>query len=76
MLGMPWKESTENATEAHDSRCCSIGIMGAKHTPNLIPMCHTVPLDNVRVDICAKESQEGSHELEITATASATHRTG
>ncbi|KAK9836742.1 hypothetical protein WJX74_007321 [Apatococcus lobatus] len=54
------------------------GIMAAKHTPTLIPMCHTVPLDKVQLEIkpCEQAAEPGQTELEITATASATHRTG
>ena len=55
---------------------CSAGIMAAKHTPTLIPMCHSVPLDKVQVQIEPQEEEHGRARLEITATASATHRTG
>ena len=56
--------------------CCSAGIIAAKHTPSLIPMCHSVPLDKVQVEIETREQKESQTELQITATASATHRTG
>jgi cyclic pyranopterin phosphate synthase len=30
---------------------CIAGIMGAKHTPALIPMCHPLEITNVEVDL-------------------------
>ena len=35
------------------------GIMAAKHTPSLIPLCHTIPLTHVAVDfdLCAETSR-------------------
>lgn len=49
------------------------GIMGAKHTANLIPLCHPIPLHKVDVDIALDESLPG---LVITATAKTTGKTG
>lgn len=49
------------------------GVLGAKATPALIPLCHTVPLDGVTVDINLDKS---TRSVDITATASATARTG
>ena len=48
------------------------GIMGAKKTPDLIPLCHTVPLSSVDVDITHPEPDR----LEITCTARTTYTTG
>jgi cyclic pyranopterin phosphate synthase len=49
------------------------GIMGAKRTPDLIPLCHTIRLDNVSVkcelDCCRKA-------VKITCEASASEVTG
>ncbi len=48
------------------------GIMAAKKTGELIPLCHPLPLDNCHVDI-----QVTDHcRIEITATASVTAKTG
>lgn len=47
------------------------GIMGAKRTSELIPMCHPVPLTHV--DVRAELCENG---VTITATASATAVTG
>ncbi|MEJ5225185.1 MAG: cyclic pyranopterin monophosphate synthase MoaC [Anaerolineales bacterium] len=49
------------------------GIMGAKQTSALIPLCHPIPLDKVDVDIALDESLPG---LVITATARTTGKTG
>ena len=49
------------------------GIMAAKKTPDIIPLCHPVPLTSVSVDIVP--GQEGDR-VHITATANATGRTG
>lgn len=48
------------------------GIMAAKETSRLIPLCHNVPLDSVRVDFALV----GDSEVHIEAVATATHRTG
>jgi cyclic pyranopterin phosphate synthase len=47
------------------------GIMAAKRTDGLIPMCHSLPLDGVSVDL---ELEEGG--VRIRATASVCARTG
>ena len=49
------------------------GIMGAKKTSELIPLCHPLPLDRVDVDL---ELDEAQGRISITATASTTARTG
>jgi len=48
------------------------GIMASKQTSQLIPLCHPVPIDSVQLD-CEWVSAE---ELEWTATAQATWKTG
>ena len=54
------------------------GVMGAKRTPDLIPMCHPVLLTSV--DIAFKEESQPDHEgrcaITITATAKTTGQTG
>ncbi|GAA4819992.1 cyclic pyranopterin monophosphate synthase MoaC [Actinomycetospora corticicola] len=47
------------------------GIMGAKRTPDLIPLCHPIPLAGVTVDL-----EVGDAEVWITATARSADRTG
>lgn len=49
------------------------GIMGAKRTPDLIPMCHPLIIDGVNLKL---ELDEEKHSVEITATVSCTGRTG
>ena len=49
------------------------GIMGAKKTSELIPLCHPLPLDRVDVDL---ELDEKEGLINITATAKTTARTG
>ena len=49
------------------------GIMAAKHTPNLIPMCHPLLLTKVAVDFRPDKTQ---NSIEITATVKTTGKTG
>lgn len=49
------------------------GIMGAKQTDKLIPMCHNLPLDGVTVDL---EMDEEHSLVHITATATCVWKTG
>lgn len=49
------------------------GIMGAKRTADLIPLCHPLPLDKVALDLAADPALPG---VRITATARTTGRTG
>jgi len=47
------------------------GIMAAKHTASLIPMCHPLPLDSVSIDM-----RWSGNSLRIEAAARCTARTG
>jgi cyclic pyranopterin phosphate synthase len=47
------------------------GIMGAKQTPSLIPLCHPLSISGVTVDLAV-----GDASVEITATVRTTDRTG
>jgi cyclic pyranopterin phosphate synthase len=47
------------------------GIMGAKRTPDLIPLCHPIGLHGVTVDLTLAEQA-----VEITATTRTADRTG
>ena len=49
------------------------GIMGAKSTSQLIPMCHPLPLDHVGVEF---ETDSARSAVDITATAGTTAKTG
>ena len=49
------------------------GIQAAKRTPELIPLCHMVPLDDVSVEIKPKDD---GRQLVIDCQAKATHKTG
>jgi cyclic pyranopterin phosphate synthase len=49
------------------------GIMAAKRTAELIPLCHPLPISAVTVDLSADEAGSA---VEITATVRTTGRTG
>jgi cyclic pyranopterin monophosphate synthase len=47
------------------------GIMGAKRTPDLVPLCHPIALSGVTLDL-----EPGGAEIRIRATVRTTDRTG
>jgi cyclic pyranopterin monophosphate synthase len=47
------------------------GIMGAKRTPDLVPLCHPIALSGVTVEFSL-----GDKDIGITATTKTTDRTG
>ena len=47
------------------------GIMGAKQTPSLIPLCHPLAISGVTVDLTVTDES-----VDITATVKTTDRTG
>ena len=49
------------------------GIMGAKKTPDLIPLCHPLALTSVKVDLTC---DAGRNAVDITATCRLTGKTG
>ena len=49
------------------------GIMGAKRTPDLIPLCHPLALTSVKVDLSVDAARNA---VEITATCKLTGQTG
>ena len=49
------------------------GIMGAKRTADLIPLCHPLPITSVKVDL---EPDAAANAVEITATVRTTGQTG
>lgn len=53
------------------------GIMGAKKTSDLIPLCHPLPLDDCKLTIeCAPAAADGSVEAFIECRAETHGRTG
>lgn len=48
------------------------GVMAAKRTGELIPLCHPLGLENCQIDIAVNEA----NEIEIICTASLTGKTG
>jgi cyclic pyranopterin phosphate synthase len=49
------------------------GIMAAKKTPELIPLCHPIFIDEVKIDFALDEKNSA---VEITAAVKCTGRTG
>ena len=49
------------------------GIMGAKKTPDLIPLCHPLPITKVSLDL---EPNPAENCVDITATVKTTGQTG
>ena len=50
------------------------GIMGAKKTSDLIPLCHPLPLTGVKLDI--EPDPDETHTLLVTASVKTTGKTG
>jgi len=48
------------------------GVMAAKHTADLIPLCHPLPIDVAAIDFAPRSAGR----LEITATVKVTAKTG
>ena len=49
------------------------GVMGAKRTPDIIPMCHPILMDGINLELSL---DEGRKSVEIRATVSCDGRTG
>lgn len=49
------------------------GIMAAKRTHELIPLCHPLPLDKIGLTF---EYDDSIHAITVTATVKVTHKTG
>ena len=49
------------------------GVMGAKRTPDLIPMCHPILIDGINLELRLDEERSS---VEIEATVSCAGRTG
>ncbi|MDR0315034.1 MAG: cyclic pyranopterin monophosphate synthase MoaC [Oscillospiraceae bacterium] len=72
------KETLKKIIEGHVPKgdvisCARIsGIMAAKKTSDIIPMCHQIPLEKVSVDFEILNDEQ----IKITATAMCTYKTG
>jgi len=49
------------------------GIMAAKQTPNLIPLCHPIPIGDIKIEF---NLDEANSTVEITTTVKSTGKTG
>lgn len=49
------------------------GIMAAKRTHDLIPLCHPLPLDKIGLSFAYDDAY---HSITVTATVKVTHKTG
>ena len=49
------------------------GVMGAKKTPDLIPLCHPLPVTGVEVSV---EADDAAHGFVVTASVKTTGKTG
>ena len=49
------------------------GIMAAKRTHDLIPLCHPLPLDKIGLSF---EYADASHSISVSSTVKVTHKTG
>lgn len=49
------------------------GVMGAKRTPDMIPMCHPIPMDGIDLKLSLDEQRPS---VEIQATVTCDGRTG
>ncbi len=49
------------------------GIMGAKETSRLIPLCHNIPIDSVNVEITTNTK---TNSLKVTALVQTSSKTG
>lgn len=62
-----------NAPKGDVFACARIaGIMAAKKTSDLIPMCHPIPIDSVRIDI----EPVSETKIRLVSTLRCTHKTG
>ncbi len=52
------------------------GVMGAKRTGDLIPLCHPLAIDDCQVEIGSRQLPDGSGEVEIHCRVETQGRTG
>ena len=65
------RAASRRATSSSVARLA--GIMGAKRTSELIPLCHPLPLSSVKVELVCRRQPPA---VEITATCRSAGRTG
>ncbi|MCI8855549.1 MAG: cyclic pyranopterin monophosphate synthase MoaC [Clostridiaceae bacterium] len=65
---------SEGAMPKGDVFACAriAGIMAAKRTSELIPMCHPIPIDGVEIEICPISDTQ----VRVCSTLRCTHKTG
>lgn len=51
-------------------------VMGAKHTPDMIPMCHPIQLTGVEVEFEDGPDKDGRVSINVSATVSCVGQTG
>ncbi|KAJ3567711.1 hypothetical protein NPX13_g6675 [Xylaria arbuscula] len=52
------------------------GIMAAKRTSDLIPLCHPIPLSKVAVELAVVQGPDGAGRVDIEATVACEGKTG
>lgn len=76
------KETYQNITEQKNKKGDVLavaqiaGIMGAKQTSALIPMCHPIPIHGVNLTFAWDKRKENMYELKITAEVKTVGETG
>ena len=88
MVDVSNKEITKRVAEAHSSIIVNekiysqlntaqiAGIMAAKNTSTIIPMCHPLPLTGIDISFKWDSNNDDSYRLNITAVVSTTGKTG
>jgi cyclic pyranopterin phosphate synthase len=78
VVELPAKVARELAATGHRTKKGPVfdtaivaGVMAAKRTHELIPFCHPLPLESVKIDITAR-----GRRIVITCHAAVTHTTG
>ncbi|VAV83136.1 Cyclic pyranopterin monophosphate synthase accessory protein [hydrothermal vent metagenome] len=51
-------------------------VMGAKHTPDMIPMCHPIQLTGVEVEFADGPDHNGRASINVSSTVSCVGQTG
>ncbi len=51
-------------------------VMGAKHTPDMIPMCHPIQLTGVEVEFTDGPGRDGRASVNVSSTVSCVGQTG
>ncbi|KAI0131662.1 molybdenum cofactor biosynthesis prote [Hypoxylon sp. NC0597] len=52
------------------------GIMAAKRTPDLIPLCHPIAITKVNLDLAVQENENKAGRIDIEATVACEGKTG